>query len=47
MARQDVIAERDRLRALLEMAAEYTRHPDYDWDIGFARDVAAALEAKS
>jgi len=37
------MADRDRLRELLSIAAEFTRHPDYDWDIGFARDVAAAL----
>lgn len=39
-------ADASMLRELLEMAAEYTRHSDYDWDIGFARDVAAAIEAR-
>lgn len=42
-------AERERVARLVEllsMAAEYTRHTDYDWDIGFARDVAAELEGK-
>jgi len=39
-------ADAARLRELLGMAAEYTRHSDYDWDTGFARDVAAALEAR-
>ncbi len=37
--------ERDELRELLARAAEYTRHPDYGWDLGFARDVDAAIDA--
>lgn len=36
----------DRLWELLHDAAhEYTRHPDYDWDIYFAREVNIALAA--
>ena len=36
-------AENEALRGLLAEAMGYTRHPDYDWDIGFIRDVDAAL----
>jgi hypothetical protein len=36
-------AEVARLRELLRDAASYTRHPDYDWDSGFTRDVDRAL----
>ncbi len=27
------------LKKLLLQAASFTRHPDYDWDMGFERDV--------
>jgi hypothetical protein len=47
MAAELAEARRDAeaLRELLAMAAEYTRHSDYDWDLGFSRDVAAAIDA--
>ncbi|ANN66437.1 hypothetical protein BAU06_09150 [Bordetella bronchialis] len=32
---------------LLRQAAEYTRHPDYDWHLDFARQVTAALAARA
>lgn len=31
---------------LLRRATEYCRHPDYDWDLDFQREVDAALAAK-
>ena len=32
------------LNRLLSDASEYTRHPGYDWDIGFSIEVEAALK---
>jgi hypothetical protein len=41
---EHLVQERDRLRELLRDARdEYDRHPDYDWDIDFAREVDRAL----
>jgi hypothetical protein len=34
-----------QLLELLKQAASYTRHNDYDWDVGFMRDVEAAIAA--
>ena len=42
---RSAMAERDRLRELLRDARDdYDRHPDYDWDIDFAREVDRALD---
>ena len=42
---RSLIEERDRLRELLrDVRDEYDRHPDYDWDIDFAREVDRALD---
>ena len=38
-------AVNQQLLELLKQAASYTRHSDYDWDIGFMRDVDAAIAA--
>jgi hypothetical protein len=37
-----IAAAPDLLEALRE-AADYTRHPDYDWPVEFSRRVSAAI----
>jgi hypothetical protein len=37
--------EVEALKALLSEAADYTRHPDYDWPVEFSRQVSDALDA--
>ena len=39
-------AERDALLDALRQADAYIRHPDYDWDDGFSRDVSKLLAAR-
>jgi cell division protein FtsB len=41
-----ICAERDALRDALRQADAYIRHPDYDWDDGFSRDVSKLLAAR-
>ncbi len=38
----DAVVIADLLAALKE-AADYTRHPDYDWPVEFSRQVSAAI----
>lgn len=40
---RSAMAERDRLRELLRDARDHVRHPGYDWDVDFAREVDRAL----
>ncbi len=38
-----LIASAPDLLAALKEAADYTRHPDYDWPVEFSRQVSAAI----
>ena len=39
-----MILDRNRLLELLRDAADYIRHPDYDWDTDFAREVDHVID---
>ena len=41
---RSLIRERNRLLELLRDAADYIRHPDYDWDTDFAREVDHVID---
>jgi hypothetical protein len=43
---EQLTAERDALLEALRQADAYIRHPDYDWDDGFSRDVSKLLAAR-
>lgn len=40
---RNLIKENEKLRELLRDARDEARHPDYDWNIGFAREVDREL----
>lgn len=44
MTQQELDIENRWLRRLLRQAAEHTRHPDYEWDVCFEREVYSAIE---
>ena len=43
MADARLIAAAPELLEALREAADYTRHPDYDWPVEFSRRVSAAI----
>lgn len=43
LANARLIAAAPDLLELLREAADYTRHPDYDWPVEFSRRVSAAI----
>ena len=43
LANARLIAAAPELLELLREAADYTRHPDYDWPVEFSRRVDAAI----
>jgi len=41
---RSLIRERNRLLELLRDAADHVRHPDYDWDLYFTREVDDVID---
>jgi len=39
-----MIRDRNRLLELLRDAVDYVRHPDYDWDLYFTREVDDVID---
>ena len=41
---RSLVRERNRLLELLRDAADHVRHPDYDWDLYFTREVDDVID---